>query len=161
MGIRDRIKRRLPIIGMGGNRGRTDGAPAAPAAPAAPQRTAAPSAPVEPAPDPRSGRSAAEFIDELVKGNPVVLFMKGTPASPNCGFSASAAGILESYNQPLAHFDVLSDPEIRQEIKEYSQWPTIPQIYVGGEFLGGSDIVRQMHESGELKECIEAAVRGD
>jgi monothiol glutaredoxin len=152
MGIRDRIKRRLPIIGMGGNRGT-----AAPSPPAAPAPGPAPTMSTEPAPDPRGGRSARDVIDELVKGNKVVLFMKGSPTSPMCGFSANAAGILESYNRPLAHFDVLSDPEIRSEIKEYSQWPTIPQIYVGGEFLGGSDILRQMHESGELKECIDEA----
>ena len=153
MGIRDRIKRRLPIIGTGGNRGRAESvsAPAAPAAPATP---------AAPAPDPREGRSGKDFIAELVKGNQIVLFMKGSPSSPKCGFSASAAGILGSYGQPLAHFDVLSDPEIRQEIKDYSQWPTIPQVYVGGEFLGGSDILRQMHESGELKECIDQAFTG-
>jgi len=150
MGIRDRIKRRLPIIGMGGNKGRPQPAPAP-----APAPVSAPAA--EPAPDPRSGRSATEFIDELVKGNQIVVFMKGSPTSPMCGFSANAAGILGSYGRPLAHFDVLSDPEIRQEVKDYSQWPTIPQIYVGGEFLGGSDILRQMHESGELKECIDQA----
>ena len=96
-------------------------------------------------------------MDDLVQNNKVVLFMKGSPSSPKCGFSANAAGILGSYGKPIAHCDVLSDPEIRQEIKDYSQWPTIPQIYVAGEFLGGSDIVRQMHESGELKECIDAA----
>lgn len=153
MGIRDRIKRRLPIIGSGGNRGRAESVPA-PTPPSA--ASAAPAQPAE-VPDPREGRSAKDFIEELVKGNQVVLFMKGSPASPKCGFSASAAGILGSYEQALTHFDVLSDPEIRQEIKDYSQWPTIPQVYVGGEFLGGSDILRQMHESGELKECIEQA----
>lgn len=153
MGIRDRIKRRLPIIGMGGNRGRSEVVPPAAPAPSAPPAAAAP----EPAEDPRKGRSAHDVIDELVKGNKVVLFMKGSPMSPQCGFSANAAGILGSYNKPLAHFNVLSDPEIRSEIKEYSQWPTIPQVYVGGEFLGGSDILRQMHESGELKEVIDEA----
>jgi monothiol glutaredoxin len=152
MGIRDRIKRRLPIIGAGGNRGRTEVAP-----PAAPMPTAAPAAAAEPAPEPHGGRSAREVIDELVKGNKIVLFMKGSPMSPMCGFSATAAGILEGYNKPLAHFNVLSDPEIRSEVKEYSQWPTIPQVYVNGEFLGGSDILRQMHESGELQEVIDEA----
>jgi len=151
MGIRDRIKRRLPIIGMGGNKGRTQPVP-----PAAPAPGAPPAAAVQ-AEDPRGGRSAHDVIDELVKGNKLVLFMKGSPTSPMCGFSANAAGILESYNKPLAHFDVLSDPEVRNEVKEYSQWPTLPQVYVNGEFLGGSDILRQMHESGELKECIDEA----
>lgn len=153
MGIRDRIKRRLPIIGMGGNRGQTSVAPRpAPAAPA-PAR-AAPEAPEPPAP---AGVPASQFIDELVKNNPVVVFMKGSPASPMCGFSANAAGILGSYGRPLVHFDVLSDPEVRQAVKEYSEWPTIPQIYVGGEFLGGSDILRQMHENGELRGCLDEA----
>jgi monothiol glutaredoxin len=111
----------------------------------------------ESAPDPRGDRSPTEVIDELVKANKIVLFMKGSPMSPKCGFSAKAAGILGSYNRPLAHFDVLSDPGVRQEIKEFSQWPTLPQVYVGGEFLGGSDILRQMHQSGELKECLDEA----
>ena len=154
MGIRDRIKRRLPIIGMGGNRSRSQPEPAA-----APTPSPAPAAPpaAAPQPDSQAGRSPTEVIDELVKGNKVVLFMKGSPMSPKCGFSANAAGILGSYNRPLAHFDVLSDPAVRQEIKDYSQWPTLPQVYVGGEFLGGSDILRQMHESGELKECLDEA----
>ncbi len=158
MGIRDRIKRRLPIIGMGGNRGRPDAAPPAPPAPGPAPTVSAEAA--EPEADPRGGRTAQEMIDELVKGNPVVLFMKGSPSSPMCGFSARAAGILTGYGKPLAHFDVLSDPEVRHEVKEYSQWPTIPQIYVNGEFLGGSDILNQMHESGELKECIDEAFAG-
>lgn len=151
MGIRDRIKRRLPIIGMGGNRSK-------PAPTAAPRPAPPPAQSAEPAADPRGGKSAAELIDELVKGHPVVLFMKGSPESPMCGFSANAAGILSSYGCSLMHFDVLSDPEVRAEVKEYSQWPTIPQIYVGGEFLGGSDILRQMHDSGELKEVIDEAM---
>ena len=96
-----------------------------------------------------------ERIQHELDENGVVLFMKGSPTSPMCGFSANAAGILSSYDHPLTHFDVLSDPEIRTEVKEYSQWPTLPQIYVNGEFLGGSDILRQMHESGELKECLD------
>ena len=152
MGIRDRIKRRLPIIGMGGNRSRPQ--PEPPAAPApAPAPEVAPEAPVEA----RSLLSPREVIDELVKSNKVVLFMKGSPTNPLCGFSAKAAGILTGYGHPLAHFDVLANPEVRNEIKEYSQWPTLPQIYVNGEFLGGSDILRQMHESGELKECLDEA----
>jgi monothiol glutaredoxin len=150
MGIRDRIKRRLPIIGMGGNRGQTTVAPR----PAPPP---APAAPAEPEPPAHGGVPVSQFIEDLVKNNPVVVFMKGSPASPMCGFSANAAGILGSYGRPLVHVDVLSDPEVRQGVKEYSEWPTIPQIYVGGEFLGGSDILRQMHENGELKDCLDEA----
>ena len=155
MGIRDRIKRRLPIIGMGGNRGRPEAAPPAPPEPGPAPTVSAEAAEVET--DPRAGRSARDVIDDLVKSNRLVLFMKGSPSSPMCGFSAKAAGILTGYDRPLTHFNVLSDPEIRHEIKEYSQWPTIPQIYVNGEFLGGSDILRQMHDSGELKECLDEA----
>ena len=98
-----------------------------------------------------------EYIDEVVKNNTVVLFMKGSPAQPQCGFSATAAGILQGYGVDIHHVDILRDPEVRQGIKEYSNWPTLPQVYVGGEFLGGSDILRQMHEQGELKEAIEGA----
>jgi monothiol glutaredoxin len=110
--------------------------------------------------EPRGGRSPREVIDDLVKTKPLVLFMKGSPDSPQCGFSASAAGILKSYGHTLTHFNVIADPAVRSEVKEYSQWPTIPQVYVGGEFLGGSDILRQMHESGELKECLDEAFAG-
>jgi len=115
---------------------------------------------VEEAPSPLAGLSPKEIIEGLIKDHPVVLFMKGSPSSPMCGFSAKAAGILTGYDMPLKHFNVLSNPEVRNEIKEFSQWPTIPQIYVNGEFLGGSDILRQMHESGELKECIDEALAG-
>ena len=74
-----------------------------------------------------------------------------------CGFSANAAGILQSYGGSFFHVDVIADPEVRQGIKDYSNWPTLPQIYVGGEFLGGSDILMQMHQAGELAELIEQA----
>ena len=74
-----------------------------------------------------------------------------------CGFSANAAGILQSYGGDLFHVDVIADPDVRQGVKEYSNWPTLPQIYVGGEFLGGSDILMQMHQAGELGEIIEKA----
>jgi monothiol glutaredoxin len=146
MGLVDRIKKRLPIVGGGP-------AAAAPRPPAGPARYSEEEDP----PSSRGPRPVAEFIDELVKGNPIVIFMKGSPQSPMCGFSANASAILLSYGKPLAHFDVLSDPEVRQAIKDYSNWPTLPQIYVGGEFLGGNDIVVQMHQSGELREAIQAA----
>jgi monothiol glutaredoxin len=83
--------------------------------------------------------------------------MKGSPNSPQCGFSANAAGILKSYGSDWHHVNVIADPEVRQGIKDFSNWPTIPQIYIGGEFIGGSDILMQMHQAGELGELIEAA----
>ncbi|MEQ1538828.1 MAG: Grx4 family monothiol glutaredoxin [Sphingorhabdus sp.] len=98
--------------------------------------------------------SANERIDDLVKGNNVVLFMKGSPLFPQCGFSSKAIAILDHLNVEYASVDVLQDMEIRQGIKEYSDWPTIPQLYVKGEFLGGSDIMMEMYEAGELQEMV-------
>ncbi|HEY4942275.1 MAG TPA: Grx4 family monothiol glutaredoxin [Rhizomicrobium sp.] len=89
-------------------------------------------------------------IDDEVKGNPVVLFMKGTPVFPQCGFSAAVVQILSQLGVKFKAIDVLKDPEIRSGIKDYSQWPTIPQLYVKGEFVGGADIVREMFENEEL-----------
>ena len=93
-------------------------------------------------------------IDELLAANHVVLFMKGQPDAPQCGFSSQAAGTLKGLGVPFAHVDVLSDPEIREGIKHYGDWPTIPQLYIGGELVGGSDIVGQMAESGELQSAL-------
>jgi len=93
-------------------------------------------------------------IENEVKNNKVYLFMKGTPQSPQCGFSAQAAGILQGYGVEFGSFDVLGDPDIRQGIKEYADWPTIPQLYVGGEFVGGCDIMSEMHRSGELAKVL-------
>ena len=98
--------------------------------------------------------SANERIEELVKTNNVVLFMKGSPLFPQCGFSSKAIAILDHLNVEYASVDVLQDMEIRQGIKEYSDWPTIPQLYVKGEFLGGSDIMMEMYEAGELHELV-------
>ena len=95
-------------------------------------------------------------IDEIVKNNQVVLFMKGTPLFPQCGFSSRAVTILEHLDTPFESVDVLQDPEIRNGIKEYSDWPTIPQLYVKGEFVGGSDIMLEMFESGELQQLVNA-----
>ncbi|MBK8255428.1 MAG: Grx4 family monothiol glutaredoxin [Polyangiaceae bacterium] len=89
-------------------------------------------------------------FQQLITQNKVVLFMKGTRSAPACGFSASVVQILDEFLPAYETVNVLSDPEVRDGIKEFSQWPTIPQLYVGGEFLGGSDIVREMHASGEL-----------
>ncbi len=99
---------------------------------------------------------AQSRIDEIVKSNPVVLFMKGTPLFPQCGFSSRAVSILEHLNVPFESVDVLQDAEIRQGIKEYSDWPTIPQLYVRGEFVGGSDIMMEMFQAGELQQLVGA-----
>ena len=93
-------------------------------------------------------------IDALVKANDVVLFMKGSTLFPQCGFSSRAVAILDHLGVPFETVDVLQDGEIRQGIKEYSDWPTIPQLYVKGEFVGGSDIMMEMFESGELQQLV-------
>jgi len=93
-------------------------------------------------------------IDQLVKSQPVVLFMKGTPQMPQCGFSATVVGILEDVLDDYHTVDVLSRPEIRNGIKEYTQWPTVPQLYVNGEFVGGCDIITEMAGTGELYETL-------
>jgi len=95
--------------------------------------------------------SAAERIASDIEANDVVLFMKGTPVFPQCGFSAAVVQILTQLGVKFSSFDVLKDPEVRQAIKEYSNWPTIPQLYVKGEFVGGCDIIREMHENHELE----------
>ena len=97
---------------------------------------------------------ATERIDALVKSNEVVLFMKGTPLFPQCGFSSRAIAILDHLAMPYETVDVLQDQEIRGGIKQYSEWPTIPQLYVKGEFVGGSDIMMEMFESGELQALV-------
>ena len=94
-------------------------------------------------------------IDEIVKSNDVVLFMKGTELFPQCGFSSRAVAILDHLGVPFHTVDVIQDQEIRQGIKEYSDWPTIPQLYVKGEFVGGSDIMMEMFEAGELQQLLE------
>jgi monothiol glutaredoxin len=100
---------------------------------------------------------AKERIDALVKANDVVLFMKGSALFPQCGFSSRAVAILDHLGVPFETVDVLQDQEIRVGIKEYSDWPTIPQLYVKGEFVGGSDIMMEMFESGELQQLVAAA----
>jgi monothiol glutaredoxin len=93
-------------------------------------------------------------IADLVGNNDVVLFMKGTALFPQCGFSSRAVAILDHLGVPFETVDVLQDPEIRQGIKDYSDWPTVPQLYVKGEFVGGSDIMMEMFESGELQQLV-------
>jgi monothiol glutaredoxin len=99
-----------------------------------------------------------QFIDKTVKENQVVLFMKGSAQFPQCGFSGKAVQMLKSCGiKNLVTVNVLEDDEVRQGIKDYSNWPTIPQLYVGGEFIGGSDIMGEMYANGELQKVLSAA----
>lgn len=105
-----------------------------------------------------SEEDVQERIGALVEAHPVILFMKGSKLFPQCGFSNNAVQILNSYNVEYHTVDVLSDNAIREGVKIFSQWPTIPQLYVDGEFIGGSDIMIEMYQSGELGELIEKAM---
>ncbi len=101
-------------------------------------------------------------IKEQVTTNPVVLYMKGTPKAPMCGFSATAVQILQANNLPLFFsVNVLEEPAIRDGVKVFSDWPTVPQLYIRGEFVGGCDIMREMHQSGELKQMLEGIAAPD
>ena len=102
-----------------------------------------------------------ERIESVLRASRVVLFMKGAPEAPQCGFSARAVGMLDSLGLDYAHVDVLADPEIREGIKQFGDWPTIPQLYVRGEFVGGCDILREMHQSGELKTLLAGIAAPD
>jgi len=93
-------------------------------------------------------------IEQLIKSKKVFLFMKGTPTEPQCGFSVRVTEILQGLNTDFESFDVMSDESIREGIKEFADWPTIPQLYVDGKFIGGCDIVEQMNETGELKKIL-------
>ncbi len=95
-------------------------------------------------------------IKDLLEHNPVLLFMKGTPDFPQCGFSAAAVRALQASNASFAHVNIFEDPELREALKAYSNWPTYPQLYVKGELVGGSDIVIEMFKSGELKELVKS-----
>lgn len=97
-------------------------------------------------------------IEKLVQDNKIMVFMKGSKLMPQCGFSNNVVQILNTLGVPFETYDILSDPEVRQAIKEYSDWPTIPQVYVNGEFLGGSDILIELYQSGELQEQVEVAL---
>jgi monothiol glutaredoxin len=98
-------------------------------------------------------------IHDTVTGNPVVLYMKGTPQAPQCGFSARAIQILQACGvKNLVAVDVLADPKVRQGVKDYANWPTVPQLYISGEFVGGSDIMTEMYQSGELQKQLEPIV---
>ena len=97
-------------------------------------------------------------IDETVRGNKVVLFVKGTKTFPQCGFSSAVIEIFKSIGAPFECVNILADQDLRQGLKEYSAWPTFPQLYVNGEFVGGCDIVREMHEKGELAPIVQKVV---
>ncbi len=100
--------------------------------------------------------SIADRIQSEIDANEVILFMKGTPAMPQCGFSATVVQVLNKVGVPFKGVDVLADPELRDGIKTYSNWPTIPQLYIKGEFIGGADITREMYQSGELAEMLQS-----
>jgi monothiol glutaredoxin len=97
-------------------------------------------------------------IDRLLKENKIMVFMKGSKLMPQCGFSNNVVQILNTLGVPYETVDILADPDIRQGIKEYSNWPTIPQIYLNGEFVGGSDIAIELYQSGELQQMVEVAM---
>jgi len=97
------------------------------------------------------------LISDAIKDNKIMLFMKGTPDFPQCGFSAAVVDILKQYRKPFAAWNILEDPRVRQELSAQSNWPTIPQIFINGEFVGGCDILREMHANGEIQALIDAA----
>lgn len=93
-------------------------------------------------------------VEEIVKGNKLVIFMKGTPEAPRCGFSNRAVQVLQTLGQPIKSVDVLSDDPLWGALEEFTQWPTVPQIFINGEFIGGCDIISELHERGELKKLV-------
>ncbi len=99
-----------------------------------------------------------ERIDNLIAQDKIFVFMKGTKLMPQCGFSSNVVGILNSLGVAFQTFDILEDPEIRQGIKEYSSWPTIPQVYIDGKFIGGSDIMIELYQKGELQQMVAVAL---
>ena len=99
-----------------------------------------------------------ERIENLVNQSKILVFMKGTKLMPQCGFSNNVVQILNTLGVPFETVDILADPEVRQGIKEYSNWPTIPQVYVNGQFIGGSDILIEMYQKGELQQMVEVAL---
>jgi monothiol glutaredoxin len=100
---------------------------------------------------------AIERIQSAISGNRICIFMKGNRNFPQCGFSAATIQIFEEIGAPYGTVDVLSDPEVRDQIKAYSNWPTIPQVYIDGKFIGGCDIIRELHETGELQTIVKAS----
>lgn len=100
-----------------------------------------------------------EIIKEQIEGNPILLYMKGSPQQPQCGFSARTVQALMACGERFAYINILENPEIRENLKAYSNWPTFPQLYISGELVGGCDIVTELYESGELKNMVSAAVK--
>jgi len=100
---------------------------------------------------------ALERIQSAISGNRICIFMKGNRNFPQCGFSAATIQIFEEIGTPYGTVDVLSDPEVRDQIKAYSNWPTIPQVYIDGKFIGGCDIIRELHETGELETIVKSS----
>ena len=116
-----------------------------------------------PSRSPLTRQAIIEAIQSAISENPVILFMKGTPDQPMCGFSARTVAILQHVGTPFAAVNILPDPRIRQELSGISNWPTIPQLFIDGEFVGGCDIVTEMYESGELQQAlgVEDDANGD
>ena len=104
---------------------------------------------------PNSNTDAPSRIDEMVSSNQIFLFMKGNSSAPQCGFSANVVGMLNALGVNYKTFDVLSDGEIREAVKQYSQWPTFPQLYVKGQLIGGNDVISELFENGELKDALK------
>lgn len=111
------------------------------------------------APAPAVGGNAAERIQHDVDNNPILIYMKGTREMPQCGFSAATVDVFNQLNVPYETRDVLQDTEVRDGVKEFSNWPTIPQVYISGKFVGGCDIVLEMHERGELESVVKEALQ--
>ncbi|KAK2974366.1 hypothetical protein RJ640_021222 [Escallonia rubra] len=108
-----------------------------------------------------SGLSLKDIVEQDVKDNSVMIYMKGEPALPRCGFSSLAVKVLREYKVPLAARNILEDPELKGAVKAFSNWPTFPQIFIKGEFVGGSDIILNMHKTGELKEMLKGIGAAD
>ena len=102
-----------------------------------------------------------EELENQVKENPILLYMKGSPEAPQCGFSSKASQILIAYGKPFSFVDILSNPEIRANLPQFSNWPTFPQLFVNGELIGGCDIISELHEAGELQTIIDSVEQQD
>lgn len=102
-----------------------------------------------------SSLSLKDIVEQDIKDNPVMIYMKGVPELPRCGFSSLAVRVLQEYGVPISSRNILEDPELKDSVKAYSHWPTFPQIFIKGEFIGGSDIILSMHQNGELKEKLK------
>ena len=102
-------------------------------------------------------KTIIEELEQQVKDNPVLLYMKGSPDSPQCGFSSKASQLLIACGKPFSFVDILANPEIRVNLPQFSNWPTFPQLFVNGELIGGCDIITELHESGELQSIIDSA----